>query len=267
MEMDQIAQWLADSGDGDAATILRHSSLNWHFVDSLMETGGGRDWDLVDVDIQVPAKFMTLVRTSLAPVVPRIEGAIRDFAKAEGTVVRAIAWLPKPTSAPAVADLAIMQELTSIDSVHVRKAWDKAMKRRRDDPEGAITAARAILETVCKHILHESHVHYEESAELPRLYHTVTQHLKLAPSQQLSFTLRRILGNIEAVVGGVAQLRNDLSDSHGKAPDAPLPDAAMTDLVVTLAGATSAFLVATWEKMQGSSPPNAAPAGGRGVRG
>lgn len=38
-----------------------------------------------------------------------------------------------------------------------------------DDPEGAITAARTLLETVCKHILDERGVDYEADADLPAL--------------------------------------------------------------------------------------------------
>ena len=37
----------------------------------------------------------------------------------------------------------------------VAETWDKARARRQDDPEGAITAARSLLESVCKHILDE----------------------------------------------------------------------------------------------------------------
>ena len=39
---------------------------------------------------------------------------------------------------------------------------------RQDDPEGAITAARTLLETVCKHILDETEVDYSKD-DLPTL--------------------------------------------------------------------------------------------------
>jgi hypothetical protein len=43
----------------------------------------------------------------------------------------------------------------SIDIRSVSEMWHKALDRRTDDPDGAITAARTLLETVCKHILDE----------------------------------------------------------------------------------------------------------------
>src|SRR6266446_3650475 len=45
--------------------------------------------------------------------------------------------------------------LKKLDSKHVREAWQRASERRMNDPEGAITAAKSLLESVCKHILEE----------------------------------------------------------------------------------------------------------------
>ena len=47
---------------------------------------------------------------------------------------------------------AITARLESFDSREVLAAWEKALNRCMGDPEGAITAARMLLETVCKHI-------------------------------------------------------------------------------------------------------------------
>jgi len=46
------------------------------------------------------------------------------------------------------------------------------LERRATDPEGAITAARTLLETVCKHILDEKGEPYEDGIPLPKLYNT-----------------------------------------------------------------------------------------------
>jgi phage portal protein BeeE len=47
----------------------------------------------------------------------------------------------------------ITEALEGFDPENVKAAWQKALDRRAADPEGAITAARMLLETVCKHIL------------------------------------------------------------------------------------------------------------------
>jgi hypothetical protein len=53
--------------------------------------------------------------------------------------------------APGVAP--ISDVLESFDPEHVHAIWQKALTRGASDPEGAITAARTLLESVCKHIL------------------------------------------------------------------------------------------------------------------
>ena len=43
--------------------------------------------------------------------------------------------------------------LETFDPDHLHAVWQKALDRRVSDPDGAITAARTLLETVCKHVL------------------------------------------------------------------------------------------------------------------
>ena len=54
------------------------------------------------------------------------------------------------------ADEIISKALISFDESGVHDAWQKALDRRTTDPEGAITAAKTLLETVCKHIIDEA---------------------------------------------------------------------------------------------------------------
>ncbi len=48
------------------------------------------------------------------------------------------------------ADELISETVASFDEAGVHEAWQKALDRRSSDPEGAITAAKTLLETVCK---------------------------------------------------------------------------------------------------------------------
>ena len=59
--------------------------------------------------------------------------------------------LEKESQSP--SDENISESISLIDANEVHNAWQKAVQMRQDDPEGAITAARTLLETVCKHIL------------------------------------------------------------------------------------------------------------------
>ena len=83
------------------------------------------------------------------------------------------------------------------------------------DPDGAITTARSLVETVCKYILDERGVGYDDTLELPKLYRLVSEELKLAPSQHSESIVKQILGGCCAVVKGWVHL-NRHGDAHGK---------------------------------------------------
>ncbi len=58
------------------------------------------------------------------------------------------------TQAP--ADAVVSDTLASFDADGVHAVWQKALARRGTDPDGAITIARTLLETVCKRVLDEA---------------------------------------------------------------------------------------------------------------
>lgn len=94
------------------------------------------------------------------------------------------------------ADEGVSETLSRFDAEHVHQVWTRALERRMDDPEGAITSARTLLETVCKHILDESAVQYDDGADLPKLYRVTAEALELAPKPavggELQTHLRRL---------------------------------------------------------------------------
>jgi len=144
------------------------------------------------------------------------------------------------------SDALISKALISFDEDGVHANWQKALDRRATDPEGAITAAKTLLESVCKHIIEEAEGTYGENDDLPKLYALAAECLKLAPNQHSEKVFKAILGNCQAVVGNLAAIRNRLGDSHGqgKRPSRPLPRHA--ELAVNLAGSVAVFLIATW---------------------
>ncbi|WP_430254687.1 hypothetical protein [Neorhizobium sp. DAR64872/K0K18] len=73
--------------------------------------------------------------------------------------------------------------LVSFDADGVHAVWNKALARRQSDPEGAITIARTLLETVCKRVLDELQVTYTDKEDLPQLYRMAAKELNLAPDQ------------------------------------------------------------------------------------
>lgn len=146
----------------------------------------------------------------------------------------------------APADASISDVLESFNEDGVHRAWVKALDRRLTDPEGAITAARTLLETVCKTILDGSGKSlYGDQDDLPKLYHKTAEKLNLAPSQHTEEVFKAILGSCQNVVNTLGTLRNKVGDAHGKGRKSVRPSKRHAALAVNLAGAMATFLVET----------------------
>lgn len=152
------------------------------------------------------------------------------------------------TSAKVPTDQAVAEVLSRFDLDSVHLVWAKALERRKSDPEGAITAARTLLETICKHILDEKGVKYDNKRiDLPQLYHIVSTELNLSPSQYTEDVFKQILGGCSSIVNGLGTLRNRLGDAHGQGKIPVHPASRHAELAVNLAGSVALFLVETWE--------------------
>jgi Abortive infection C-terminus len=144
------------------------------------------------------------------------------------------------------ADPIVSEVLQSFDAEGVNRAWIKALERRHVDPEGAITSARTLLETVCKRVLDQAGIEYSDKDDLPALYRAVATKLKIAPSQHTEETFRRILGGATSVVEGLGSLRNKIGDAHGQGKKLVRPSARHAQLAVNMAGTMATFIVETW---------------------
>ena len=148
------------------------------------------------------------------------------------------------------SDTVVNDVLTRYDGAGVHDVWQKALARREQDPEGAITAARTLLEEVCKHILEDAGEAYDEKADLPKLYSQASKLLHLAPSQHTEDVFKRILGGCHTVVENLGSLRNKISDAHGGGRKRVKPSERHAALAVNLAGTMATFLIDTWNAKQ-----------------
>ena len=144
-------------------------------------------------------------------------------------------------------DNVITEALGHIDSDFIHEAWQTALRRRFEDPDGAVTAARSLLETVCKHILYDAKVTYDRNANLPKLYQLTSEILNLAPGKHSEQAVKRTLGGIVVIIESIGSLRNIFGDAHGKSVDSENPDVRHAELAVNITGALSTFLISTWE--------------------
>lgn len=156
-------------------------------------------------------------------------------------------------SSKSPGDRTIAEAMSKVDAEYVEHSWEKALERRSRDPEGAITAARALLETVCKHILDDAGVKYSNTADIPALYSQVATELRISPNQQTEQVLRKILGGCQTVVEGLGNLRNQMGDAHGKGREGLIPEQRHAELAVNLAGAIAMFLLEESDREKAAS--------------
>ncbi len=145
------------------------------------------------------------------------------------------------------SDAAITATVQTISSSYIQDAWQKALDRRATDAEGAITAARTLLESVCKHILNAAGTTYDDTADLPKLYTLTATQLYLSPSQHTEQLFKQILGGCQSVVQGLGAMRNRHSDAHGKGLSGTTPASRHAELAVNLSGTMATFLLQTWQ--------------------
>lgn len=267
------------AGKRDLLDLLRkhfpdidHTSSRYHFESTLADdihrhAVNNDDWENAEILEQVG--FLTCSQVKLFGFLEDVIHPIRRDQQEQERIVAALnpvlrrdgfylapsgrvsgypAYSVRETTATGIqpADEIISKVLISFDESGVHDAWQKALDRRSTDPEGAITAAKSLLETVCKHIIDEAGGSYGDNDDLPKLYSNAAGHLNLAPSQHSETVFKAILGNCQSVVGNLAGLRNKLGDAHGPGKQHVKPQARHAELAVNLAGSMAMFLVSTW---------------------
>ena len=109
------------------------------------------------------------------------------------------------------------EKIEHIDNDFIKEQLSKCnQKILSNDYDGAITNARSLVEAICMHILDDLGVEYGRDGNLTKLYKHVSEQLAMDPSLYHSEDLRKITSGFITVIQGLAGLRNDLSDAHGR---------------------------------------------------
>jgi len=246
----RVAKWLRDGGENDAADLIEQCSLSNYYVDTAFELSGDRVYDFFDVNVEAPRRVHIAISGDDNQLCRQLESAIRDCARSDSVYVRDIHWVPLATSATSAKDDWFTETLSQFDSDHVQRFWKKALERKDSDHDGAITAARSLLESVCKHILDTSGTTYDSKDNLPNLFHATLECMSLAPNRQTDQLLRRLFGNCQSIINAIASVRNELGDAHGKSGASPTTDKLHAELTVNLAGSLATFLMGQWENQR-----------------
>lgn len=141
------------------------------------------------------------------------------------------------------------ETLKHLNSKEVQKLFTIAMNRTEKDANGAVTAAKSLLESTCKLLLDDMKEEYNSSEDIPSLFKKISKKLNLHPTQHPNDSLKKILSGCSSIVQGIAETRNKISDAHGQGRKPMNAAPRHAKLTVSTAGAMSAFLVETYIHM------------------
>ena len=230
MEGILIAAATGGSGDGRIYEHLRREFMQNDDLKALLPPfvrtyrNLGAFWPYIKGEAGTYAERRQIISTAFNPLMDYLEGKTRS-----------------------PGDKLVSDTLETFDTEGVHAVWNKALARRASDPEGAITIARTLLESVCKRILDGRSISYTDSEDLPKLYAMAAKALNLAPDQHTEEPIKAILGSAMNLVNGIGTLRNRLSDAHGRGGKLPVkPSPRHASLAVNMAGAMATFLVETY---------------------
>jgi hypothetical protein len=94
--------------------------------------------------------------------------------------------------------------------------FDRAYQTVESDPGAAVTAACAILESVCKTYLELGGLVPPKKQVLGTLWPEVANHLGLSPKEVADDDLKRILQGLYSIGDGIAALRTHEGSAHGQ---------------------------------------------------
>ncbi len=123
------------------------------------------------------------------------------------------------------------------DAAYIQTQMSRMESALDNDPALAIGSAKELVETCCKTILGERCVEIDDNMDVPKLVKTTLKELRLTPDDvrapkketetalKAAESMKRMLQNLGAIAGSLAELRNLVGSGHG--PDGkvkgPLP--------------------------------------------
>ncbi len=149
---------------------------------------------------------------------------------------------------------AIEERAVVLDYDSVQRDAERAVEQAETDPEGAITAACSMVESVCRCILQEMGRPLPAKRDISHLVGEVQKRLNLSPVRtDITPDIKRILGGLANVASGIGALRTHAGDAHGRDKGAGRADSRIARLAIHAASTISLFFIETWQLRRGEA--------------
>jgi hypothetical protein len=134
----------------------------------------------------------------------------------------------------------------------IEQEFRRAYENVERDPPAAVTAACAILESICKTYLEESNLPVPSKLSLGPLWDAAREGLKLTDANVSDEDLRKVLKGLSSIADGVGSLRSHAGSAHGRSAAARTRERAFrieprhARLAVHAAHTLALFVLDTW---------------------
>jgi hypothetical protein len=159
-----------------------------------------------------------------------------------------IYWREGILNVPSLSELPALpfrEVLATLGAQHITDEVDRILASLDDDPEDAVTASRALVESTCKAILEDLGEPVSDRDDLPVLYKKTAIALAIDPTQYEAGIHKQILQGLVSTVQGLAEVRNVLGDAHGKRRGAARAKPRHARVAAGAAWTVATFLVET----------------------
>lgn len=132
-----------------------------------------------------------------------------------------------------------------IDSVE--REFARAMGALATDPPASLTAACAIIESICKVYIEDNNLQSPKDASIKQLWGTVAKDLNLDPARIEDDDIKRILSGMFSVVDGIGALRTHAGSAHGRGKTSYKILPRHARLAVHAAHTLAAYILESWD--------------------
>lgn len=153
-------------------------------------------------------------------------------------------------TAKVTSELSAMADGIDFDTVY--RDLDRALRSVESDPEIGVTAACAVVESVCRSILFELKIDLPSKQDISGLYRSVRDPLGLDPMKEglapeIVADVRSVLSGLATSIQSIGALRTHVGGAHGKEKGFRRIDKRIAKLAIHSASAVSLFLIETWQ--------------------
>jgi Abortive infection C-terminus len=153
-------------------------------------------------------------------------------------------------TAPARQLDAILRE-RDLGGVHAE--FQRALDSVHADPAAAVTAACAIVESLCKVYIGDHSLEMPTDQSIQPLWKIVQADLGLDPKSMPDNDLRQILSGLTSVIQGLGAFRTHVGSAHGRGRTGYKLAPRHANLVVSSAHTLATFIIQTWDEKSARS--------------